>query len=55
MVFAEVSLKRLKFHLQNHQIILSILTIKFQSKKVWIVTNKISAASRLKMEHPKCG
>ena len=47
MVFAEVSLKRFKFHLQNHQIILSILTINFQSKKVWIVTNQISAANRL--------
>ena len=46
MVFAEVFLKRFKFHF-NHQNI-CILTIKFQSKKVWIVTNQISAANRLK-------
>ena len=48
MVFAEVSLKRFQFHLQNHENILSILTIKFQSQKVWIVTNQISAKNRIK-------
>ena len=48
MVFAEVSLKRFKFHLQNHQNILSILTIKFQSQKVWSLKNQISVGNRLK-------
>ena len=48
VVFAEVSFKRFKVHLQSRQNILSILTIKFQSQKVWSVKNQISAANRLK-------
>ena len=48
VVFAEVSFKRFKVHLQSRQNIISILTITFQSQKVWSVKNQISAANRLK-------